>query len=206
MNYRKPVLIIIAGPNGSGKTTITRQLLLHEWGEDCIYINPDDVAKDRYGDWNSNEAVMKAAKYATELRYSLLEKGEDFVFETVLSAEEKVDFIRKAKELGYFIRVFFVSTSSPKINAARIAGRYMAGGHTVPIDKIVSRYAKSIENCARIARIVDRMYIYDNSAENMPARLLFRIADGRLHKLYIKELPIWSTGIKNCVKDRNENE
>ena len=119
MNYRKPVLIIIAGPNGSGKTTITRQLLLHEWGEDCIYINPDDVAKDRYGDWNSNEAVMKAAKYATELRYSLLEKGEDFVFETVLSAEEKVDFIRKAKELGYFIRVFFVSTSSPKINAAR---------------------------------------------------------------------------------------
>lgn len=192
MNDRKPVLIIIAGPNGSGKTTITRQLLLHEWGEDCIYINPDDLAQNRYGNWNSDEAVLKA--------------GEDFVFETVLSAEEKVEFIRKAKEQGYFIRVFFVSTSSPKINAARIAGRYMAGGHTVPIDKIVSRYAKSIENCARIASIVDRMYIYDNSVENMPARLLFRIADGQLYKLYVKDLPIWTTGIRNCVKDKIEDE
>ena len=206
MNDRKPVLIIIAGPNGSGKTTITRQLLLHEWGEDCIYINPDDLAQNRYGNWNSDKAVLKAAEYATELRYSLLEKGEDFVFETVLSAEEKVEFIRKAKEQGYFIRVFFVSTSSPKINAARIAGRYMAGGHTVPIDKIVSRYAKSIENCARIASIVDRMYIYDNSVENMPARLLFRIADGQLYKLYVKDLPIWTTGIRNCVKDKIEDE
>lgn len=192
MNDRKPVLIIIAGPNGSGKTTITRQLLLHEWGEDCIYINPDDLAQNRYGNWNSDEAVLKAR--------------EDFVFETVLSAEEKVEFIRKAKEQGYFIRVFFVSTSSPKINAARIAGRYMAGGHTVPIDKIVSRYAKSIENCARIASIVDRMYIYDNSVENMPARLLFRITDGQLYKLYVKDLPIWTTGIRNCVKDKIEDE
>ena len=41
----KPVLIVIAGPNGSGKTTITSRVLHHEWLEDSIYINPDNIAQ-----------------------------------------------------------------------------------------------------------------------------------------------------------------
>lgn len=45
MEDKRPTLIIIAGPNGSGKTTITEQLLSHEWGEDCHYINPDQIAR-----------------------------------------------------------------------------------------------------------------------------------------------------------------
>lgn len=42
---KKPVLIVIAGPNGSGKTTITSKILHHEWMEDSVYINPDIVAQ-----------------------------------------------------------------------------------------------------------------------------------------------------------------
>ena len=54
----RPVLIVIAGPNGSGKTTITSKILRHEWLEDAVYINPDQVAQDKFGDWNSPEAVI----------------------------------------------------------------------------------------------------------------------------------------------------
>jgi predicted ABC-type ATPase len=43
----KPVLIVIAGPNGSGKTTITSKILKHEWLENALYVNPDQVAQDR---------------------------------------------------------------------------------------------------------------------------------------------------------------
>lgn len=60
---RKPVLIVIAGPNGSGKTSVTSKILHHEWMEDSIYINPDIVAQERFGDWNSKEAIMQALKY-----------------------------------------------------------------------------------------------------------------------------------------------
>ena len=50
---RKPVLIVIAGPNGSGKTSVTSKILQHEWMEDSVYINPDIVAQEKFGDWNS---------------------------------------------------------------------------------------------------------------------------------------------------------
>ena len=56
----KPELMIIAGPNGSGKTSVTKRFLHHEWAEGTTYINPDDVANELFGDWNSHEAVIKA--------------------------------------------------------------------------------------------------------------------------------------------------
>lgn len=49
---RKPVLIVIAGPNGSGKTSTTRLVIKHEWAEQCVYINPDEIAQSKFGDWN----------------------------------------------------------------------------------------------------------------------------------------------------------
>ena len=68
MDKIKPTLIVIAGPNGSGKTTITTKVLKHEWVENSIYINPDNIAKEKFGDWNSLDAVLKSAKYCTDLR------------------------------------------------------------------------------------------------------------------------------------------
>jgi predicted ABC-type ATPase len=191
----KPVLIVIAGPNGSGKTTITSKILRHEWLEGAVYVNPDQVAQDRFGDWNSPEAVLQAAQYCEEQREECLRQGQSLIFETVLSSDGKVDFIRRAHEAGYFIRIFFVSTAHPAINAARIAQRVMEGGHDVPISKVISRYYKSILNCKRVAAIADRVYIYDNSVDDAEARLLFRMTDGRPFKRYTNDIPEWAQTI-----------
>ncbi len=191
----RSVLIVIAGPNGSGKTTITSKILRHEWLEDAVYVNPDQVAQDRFGDWNSPEAVLQAARFCEEQRETCLQYRQSLIFETVLSSEGKVDFIRRAREAGYFIRLFFISTSHPSINSSRIARRVMKGGHDVPITKIISRYQKSILNCKRVAAIADRVYIYDNSVDDAEARLLFRMTDGQPFKRYTDDIPEWALTI-----------
>lgn len=191
----RPVLIVIAGPNGSGKTSVTSKILHHEWLEDSEYINPDNVARDMFGDWNNREAVLKAADYCNEWREKCLAEMKSHIFETVMSADDKVDYILRAKQAGFFIRLFFVSTASPAINARRVANRVMKGGHDVPIPKIISRYDKSIGNCVALAPYVDRLYVYDNSIEDTDARLLFRLSDGLLAKRYYETLPDWAKAI-----------
>ena len=99
--------------------------------------------------------LLKAAEEATRLRYECLEQGRDFVFETVFSSAEKVEFLHKAKETGFFIRLFYVCTSDPAINVSRIVQRYINGGHEVPISKIISRYYKSLVNAAEAISFVD---------------------------------------------------
>ncbi len=193
----KPVLIVIAGPNGSGKTSVTSTLLHHEWMEDAIYVNPDIVAQDRFGDWNSRDAIMQSVQYCEELREKCLREKHSLIFETVLSIEDKVDFIRRAHEAGFFIRLFFVCTKNPQINAARIAKRVMEGGHDVPITKIISRYQKSIINCRKASIYADKTYLYDNSIDNHEVTPLCRMNFGELAKLYKEDLPEWAKLILN---------
>ena len=160
----------------------------------CEYINPDNIARDEFGDWNSLDAVLKAANLAAERRENCLRQGTDLAFETVLSSPDKVDFVLRAAQAGFFVRLFFVGTRDATINAARIARRVMEGGHEVPIGKIISRYGKSIANCAQLASVVDRLYVYDNSVDNAPPQLCFRGSEGALTKLYLP-VPDWAETI-----------
>jgi predicted ABC-type ATPase len=103
-----PVLLVIAGPNGSGKTTITVRLRAERWSDGVEYINPDDVARDRFGDWNSPSAVIQAARWAEARREALLAARAGIAFETVFSVPDKVAFLQRARQAGYFVRLFFL--------------------------------------------------------------------------------------------------
>ena len=140
---------------------------------------------------------MRAAQYSTELRYKCLEEKRDFVFETVFSSDEKLEFLRKAHEQGFFIRFFFVCTESPEINVARITKRFLEGGHEVPISKIISRYYKSLLNALKAISFVDRAYIYDNSIEDQLPRLLYRTTEGKIFKQYTGDIPKWAKQLVN---------
>ena len=163
-----PVLLIIAGPNGSGKTTITARLRADHWSDGVEYLNADDI--------------------------ELLRARQSIAFETVFSVDGKVDFLRRSRDAGYFTRVFFIGTESPRINAARVADRVMRGGHTVPIEKIVSRYKRSHANLSAAIALADRVYIYDNSVDGSDARLCARTEGGALRKVY-GPIPTWLTDV-----------
>jgi predicted ABC-type ATPase len=93
--------------------------------------------------------------------------------------------------LGYFVRIFFVGTDRPEINAARVARRVLQGGHEVPIRKIVDRWGGSIANAASVAAEVDRFYVYDNSVDDRDAQLVLRAAEGRVVRAS-GDAPAWA--------------
>ena len=157
MKNRLPEVIVFAGPNGSGKTTITR--MAKTIG---IYINADDIKK------SSLCSDLEAALKAEELRESMVEQGKDFTFETVLSTDK-----------GYFLRCIYVLTSNPEINKTRIDIRESMGGHTVPEEKIKSRYYKALDLVPELVEICDIVHIYDNT--NVPFRIFKKRKDVYFH-------------------------
>ncbi|MBW1746301.1 MAG: hypothetical protein JRJ25_08355 [Deltaproteobacteria bacterium] len=113
-------------------------------------------------------------------------------------ALEKLEFVQPAKEAGFFIRLFFVCTNDPSINAQRVALRVMEGGHDVPILKIISRYYRSIAKCIEALALVDRAYFYDNSETDVDPSLMFRVNDEKIAKIY-QDLAPWAKNIADSL-------
>lgn len=201
----QPVLIVIAGPNGAGKTSLTREILQHKWLEGCLYVNPDEIAQHRFGDWNSPEAVRQAVQYAQSIREECLESRQSLAFETVFSSEDKLSFVRCAKAKGFFVRLFYVGTDDPSINAARVSKRVLEGGHDVPITKIISRFNRSLKNLREILPEIDRGYIYDNSVEDTLAALQFRTFMGAVQKVY-DEGHHWADSLRIRMSARQQEQ
>lgn len=163
-NEKKPELIIFAGPNGSGKSTITDVLR----PSFTTYINQDEIKKFLHC------SDIEALEISLKQKDEQLKNRNNFCFETVLSSHYNVDFIEKCKKTGYFIRCYYIITVDPLINVTRVKLRVESGGHDVPVDKIISRYDKSLDNIHKILPLCDICHIYDNSyttEEGKPYRI-----------------------------------
>ena len=145
-----------------------------------VYINADDIKK------SSLCSDLEAAVKAEKLRESMIEKNEDFTFETVLSTDRNLKLLKKAKNKGYFIRCIYVLTSNYTINISRVNIRKAMGGHTVPKDKIMSRYKKALDLIPELIDVCDILHIYDNT--NVP----FRIFKKRKNVYYHWQNKYWS--------------
>lgn len=97
------------------------------------------------------------------LRQKLLAAGRSFTFETVMSSADKLQTFRQAQTLGFRNYLYYVATEDPLINVARIRHRVRTGGHSVPDDKVMERYHRSLALLLDAIRITNRAYIFDNS-------------------------------------------
>ena len=73
--------------------------------------------------------------------------------------------MRLAKQKGYRVYLYYVSTLSPEINVGRVRTRVAEGGHDVQVAKISSRYTKSLEQLYEAISLSDRAYVFDNSGK-----------------------------------------
>jgi predicted ABC-type ATPase len=123
------------------------------------------------------------------LRRTALTENKSFSFETVMSAPDKVELLDEAQQKGYRTYLYFVATEAPEINVSRIGVRVTSGGHSVPADKVIARYHRSLALLPDAIRCADRAYIFDTSKSE--PWLFAEITDGHLLELKSQNVPNW---------------
>lgn len=158
----KSRILIIAGPNGVGKTTFAEDFLPNE--ADCpIFVNADLIAAG-LAPFDPERAAIKAGRLMLEEIFDHVRKGESFAFETTLSGRGYARHIPVWRKQGFTVKLFFLRLTSPELAIARVAQRVKAGGHNVPEATIRRRFTAGLHNLEKIYKpIVDEWALYDNS-------------------------------------------
>ena len=157
-------LWLLAGGNGSGKSTFYELFLAPL---KIKFVNADLIAKLISPD-NPQSISYGAASLAEKERAKLLTEGISFCYETVFSHPSKIDFIAKAKGLGYEVILAYIHLGTPQLNEARVQQRILAGGHSVPVEKIHSRIPRTMKNITKALPLIDEARFLDNSSGGNP--------------------------------------
>jgi len=142
-----------------------------------------------------------ASVLADFIRHKLLEAKISFTFETVMSSPDKVEFLQKAHRAGFRTYLYYVATEDPSINIDRVRHRVAMGGHPVPEEKIVARYARSLDLLIDAVTHSDRAYIFDNSSNAQERVWIAEVTNGEEIEMKTEQMPIW---FKNALWDKFE--
>ncbi len=159
---KKPTCFIIAGPNGAGKTTFALQYLPKIAG--CRnFVNADFIA---YGlsPFDSLSAQYEAGRLFLREIYANIDKRVDFAFETTLAGRSHISLIKKLRQDGWRIVLFFLWIPDVVFSKSRVRERVAQGGHDIPEDTIERRYPRVMYNFIKVyASLCDKVVCYDNS-------------------------------------------
>lgn len=142
-----------------------------------------------FGEVEGNSYFASAA--ADFVRRALLRSGASFSFETVMSARDKVLFLREVQGRGYRTYLYFVATEDPEINLSRVENRVRLGGHGVPQEKILARYERCLGLLPEAIAYANRAYVFDNSGENVDRVWIAEFTDGVEMELQTGRVPRW---------------
>lgn len=185
-----PQLWLLAGGNGAGKSTFYR-LFLEPRG--LPFINADLIARDLH------PAAPEASSYhasviAEKIRGDWLEARRSFCFETVFSHPGKIDFVARARALGYQVVFVYIHLETPELNVARVSQRTARGGHAVPEDKIRSRLPRTLRHVTAVMPLVNELRLLDNSYREKPFHEVALVRQGKILNK-VQPLPAWAASI-----------
>jgi predicted ABC-type ATPase len=181
-----PVLHVLAGPHGSGKTTLVKRVL--QPVTHLPVVNADVIAAQRWPG-AQGEHAYDASRAAAKERDRLVASRFSFITETVFSHPSKLDLIRQAQQAGYRVELHVILLPEDA-TVERVSQRVRAGGHHVPEAKIRERYQRLWPLVARAREIADRTCVYDNSLARTPLRLIARYEHGT--PIGTPTWPVWT--------------
>ncbi len=160
----KPIVYIIAGPNGSGKTTFAREFL-PKLEANFEFVNADYLAGG-LSPFAPYRAAIEAGKLSLRRIKHLAQERKNFAFESTLAGVTYVHLLKDLKRRGYEIRIYFLWLRDIDLALRRIAERVRHGGHNVPEADVRRRYAVGLRNLFTLYRpLADFLAIVDNSGQ-----------------------------------------
>ena len=173
---KNPSVYIIAGPNGSGKTTFAKEFL-PQYVKCHNFINADMIAQG-LAPFSPETVAIKAGRLLLSQIQEYSSKKVDFAFETTLSGRTYITLLKKLKEKGYEIHLFFLWIPKADLALARIKERVAKGGHHIPSIDVRRRFFRSIDNFLNIySPLADSWSLFDNSSN---PHLIAKKEHGRL--------------------------
>ncbi len=197
MSDDKPVLILIGGINGAGKTTFYYEQIkpcLDKSGRNYPFVNADEMEKAKFPNEVGKHSI-EMGKLAATIRDQYLVSGQSFMTETVFSHESKNQLIEDAQKAGFKVILNHVHVDSPDLAYKRVQTRVQKGGHDVPKDKVFSRYDRTVANIQKASMTADQTYVWDNSRSQghtgVTHRFVMTMAKGNITKLSPR-IPAWA--------------
>jgi predicted ABC-type ATPase len=180
----RPVLFVLTGVNGAGKSSVGGHLLERAG---LAWFNPDSFARELMAATGCDQVQANAAAWQEGMRRldEALATGADFAFETTLGGRTVPAKIRAAATT-HDVLMWFCGLSSPELHIARVQARVAAGGHDIPEAKIRERYPAALRNLIALMPRLAHLQVYDNSTEAGPGEpipdpvLVMETKSGRL--------------------------
>jgi predicted ABC-type ATPase len=202
-SLRQSRIYVIAGVNGSGKSSIGGAAFRQYGGE---YYNPDEVARKLMAanpTLTQVEANSAAWHQGVKLLKRAITERKDFAFETMLGANTIPRLLAQAATQDIEIYVWYVGLSSAELHIERVQSRVRRGGHDIAAEHIRRRYEHSRLNLIDLLPRITALRVYDNSVDADPAagktpkpKLLLHMERGKiLNPRNLKQTPDWAKPI-----------
>jgi len=162
---------LLAGPNGAGKSTLYRALVREGiLGPPLEFVNADLHERAHLQHMNDLLQRSQAAQaWANERRTALIAARQPFASETVFSHPSKLELIASAQRQGYTVALHVVALDDPQRLLRRVAQRVHEGGHSVPPERILARYPRTMALLAQAVQLASVAYLYDAAETDVNA-------------------------------------
>jgi predicted ABC-type ATPase len=159
----RPVLYVLAGVNGAGKSSVGGYLLE---AAGLSWFNPDTFARELVAIAGCDATTANSRAWAEGLRRldEAISERRHYAFETTLGGRAMAGRIAAATA-SHDVLMWFCGLDSPERHVARVGARVAAGGHDIPEARIRERYPRALANLIALMPSLSEAQVYDNSVD-----------------------------------------